>query len=58
VHRDINPSGIVPVGPDLANWLTPHHRDDLGGRPFGDGTQPPPPVADEAVPAAHGPHTP
>jgi glutathionyl-hydroquinone reductase len=55
VHRDINPSGIVPVGPDLANWLTPHHRDELGGRPFGDGTEPPPPVADEAVPVAHSP---
>ena len=55
VHRDINPSGIVPVGPDLANWLTPHHRDELGGRPFGDGTEPPPPVEDEAVPAAAQP---
>ena len=57
VHRDINPSGIVPVGPDLANWLTAHHRDDLGGRPFGDGTEPPPPVEDEAVAATHGPPT-
>jgi putative glutathione S-transferase len=26
VHRDINPSGIVPAGPDPAVWLTPHHR--------------------------------
>ena len=57
VHRDINPSGIVPVGPDLAGWLTPHHRDELGGRPFGDGTAPPPPVEEEAVPAAHSPLT-
>ncbi|SES49246.1 Glutathione S-transferase, C-terminal domain, partial [Actinokineospora terrae] len=23
VHRDINPTGIVPKGPDLATWLTP-----------------------------------
>ena len=26
VHSDINPSGIVPKGPDLAGWLTPHGR--------------------------------
>ena len=26
VHTDINPSGIVPVGPDPAVWLTPHGR--------------------------------
>ena len=50
VHRFLNPSGIVPKGPDLANWLTPHHREELGGRPFGDGTPPPPPKAAEDVP--------
>jgi putative glutathione S-transferase len=44
VHRDINPTGVVPKGPDLAGWNTPHGRGRLGGRPFGDGT-PPPPVA-------------
>jgi glutathionyl-hydroquinone reductase len=38
VHRDINPTGIVPLGPDLSNWLEPHGREALGGRPFGDGT--------------------
>ncbi len=54
VHRDINPTGIVPRGPDQQGWLTPHHREDLGGRPFGDGTPPPPPVAGEVVPADHG----
>ena len=43
VHTDINPSGIVPKGPDLANWLTPHGREALGGKPFGDGTPPGPP---------------
>jgi putative glutathione S-transferase len=43
VHTDINPTQIVPKGPDLANWLTPHGRESLGGRPFGDGT---PPTAD------------
>ncbi|MET7397742.1 glutathione S-transferase C-terminal domain-containing protein [Dactylosporangium sp. NPDC005572] len=29
VHRDINPSGIVPVGPDLSGWHLPHDRDTL-----------------------------
>ncbi|MFD2758228.1 glutathione S-transferase family protein [Gulosibacter faecalis] len=40
VHEDINPTQIVPKGPGLANWLTPHHREELGGSPFGDGTPP------------------
>jgi glutathionyl-hydroquinone reductase len=40
VHRDINPSGIVPDGPDPAWWRTPHGRAALGGRPFGNGTPP------------------
>jgi putative glutathione S-transferase len=26
VHSDINPSGIVPKGPEHASWLTPHGR--------------------------------
>jgi putative glutathione S-transferase len=55
VHRDINPTGVVPAGPDLAGWLTPHHREELGGRPFGDGTPPPPPEPAELVPPAHTP---
>ena len=54
VHRDINPTGIVPAGPDLSGWLTPHGRESLGGRPFGDGTPPPPPVPAEVVPPGHG----
>jgi putative glutathione S-transferase len=53
VHTDINPTKIVPKGPDLRNWLTPHRREELGGRPFGDGTPPPPPPAAEQVPADH-----
>ena len=53
VHKDINPTQIVPKGPDLASWLTPHGREDLGGRPFGDGTPPPAPRDDELV-AAEG----
>jgi putative glutathione S-transferase len=55
VHQQINPTGIVPHGPDLAGWLTPHHREQLGGRPFGDGTPPGPVAEEEAVPAEHGP---
>ena len=55
VHRDINPTGIVPVGPDLSGWTTPHGREELGGRPFGDGTPPPPPPAEETVDPAHTP---
>jgi len=27
VHTDVNPSGIIPKGPDPAVWLTPHGRD-------------------------------
>ena len=52
VHRMLNPSGIVPCGPQESGWLDPHDRDRLGGRPFGDGTPPPPPPAAETVPAA------
>jgi len=29
VQRDVNPSGIVPKGPDVAGWYTPHGREDL-----------------------------
>ena len=51
VHTDLNPTQIVPDGPDLRNWLTPHFREQLGGRPFGDGTPPGPVAAGEEVPA-------
>lgn len=55
VHHDINPTGIVPKGPDLSGWLTAHGREELGGRPFGDGTPPGPVREDERVPAEHQP---
>jgi putative glutathione S-transferase len=60
VHRGINPSGIVPAGPDLSGWNTPHGRDALGGRPFGDGTPPGPPPTTEQVspPDTHHTRTP
>jgi glutathionyl-hydroquinone reductase len=55
VHTDINPSRIIPVGPDRRGWLTRQGREELGGRPFGDGTPPGPPSPAETVPAEHGP---
>ncbi len=54
VHSDINPTGIVPKGPDLSNWLTPHGREALSGKPFGEGSPPEPPVAGEQVRPGHG----
>ena len=50
VHREINPSGIVPLGPDLRGWLTAARPRGAGGRPFGDGTPPGPPPEGERVP--------
>jgi putative glutathione S-transferase len=55
VHADINPTRIVPLGPDTADWLSDHGRDQMGGCPFGDGTPPGPVAAGEEVPADHGP---
>jgi putative glutathione S-transferase len=55
VHEDVNPSRIVPLGPDLSGWLTSHGREALGGRPFGDGTPPPPPIEGERVDPRHTP---
>lgn len=55
VHTDINPTGVVPLGPDLANWATRHGREALGGRPFGDGTPPGPSVPAERVPPESNP---
>jgi putative glutathione S-transferase len=54
VHKDINPTGVVPKGPDLSSWLTPHGREALGGSPFGDGTAPGPTPESERVPDGHG----
>jgi len=54
VHTNLNPSRIVPGGPDLSGWLTPHGRESLGGRPFGDGTAPGPPAEAERVALGRG----
>ena len=40
VHTDLNPTQIVPLGPDTSGWGTPHGRETLGGSPFGSGTAP------------------
>ena len=55
VHEDLNPTRIVPQGPDTSNWLTAHGREALGGRPFGDGTPPGPPSAGERIASGHNP---
>ncbi|MDQ6783690.1 MAG: glutathione S-transferase C-terminal domain-containing protein [Actinomycetota bacterium] len=49
VHTNVNPSGIVPAGPDPSGWWSEHGRQELGGRPFGDGTPPEPPLPGEEV---------
>jgi glutathionyl-hydroquinone reductase len=51
VHTNINPTQLVPVGPDLSGLTSPHGRERLGGRPFGDGTPPGPPPAGEVIAA-------
>lgn len=49
VHVGINPTQVVPLGPDTSGWLTAHHRAELGGRPFGNGTPPAPPRPEDRV---------
>lgn len=53
VHTDVNPTQIVPQGPDLSNWLSDHGRERFGGSPFGNGTPPGPVKAGEEVPYEH-----
>ena len=48
VHTGINPTRVTPVGPDLRPLLSDHGREALGGRPFGNGTPPGPPLARES----------
>lgn len=40
VHTNLNPSQIIPVGPEI-DWSAEHGREQLGGSPFGDGSPPP-----------------
>jgi glutathionyl-hydroquinone reductase len=39
VHTNLNPTQVVPVGPNT-DWAAKHGRERLGGTPFGDGTPP------------------
>lgn len=57
-HTDINPTAIVPAGPELGNWLDPHGRERFGGSPFGDGTPPGPAPEAERIAAGHSPLAP
>ncbi|THV28744.1 glutathione S-transferase family protein [Glycomyces paridis] len=53
VHEDVNPTQIVPLGPDVSNWLSEHGRERLGGSPFGEGTAPGPVALAEQPPGAN-----
>jgi putative glutathione S-transferase len=55
VQTDINPTQVVPKGPELHGWASAHDRESLGGRPFGHGTPPAPVSPAERVPPAHNP---
>lgn len=50
VHEGINPTRIIAAGPDPRGWLTPHHREELGGSPFGAAAAPGPVPSGERVP--------
>ena len=43
-HSEINPTRIVPVGPDMSWLAEPHDRDRFGGQPFAPGVQLPGPI--------------
>lgn len=55
VHRDINPTGVIPAGPDLASWAAPHDRERLGGMPWGRGIPPGPVTESERVAPQNNP---
>lgn len=56
VHTDLNPTQIVPQGPDMGWLLEPHHRDRFVTRTWGEnGSAPRAPRAGETVDAAHTP---
>jgi putative glutathione S-transferase len=56
VQTDLNPTQIVPVGPDTSIFLEPHDRDRFETDTWGPGgTAPEPPKADEVVDPAHTP---
>src|SRR5699024_535900 len=56
VHEDINPTQIVPKGPDLSNWLESHGREELApSGPFLNGTAPDEVRPEEPLVDVHNP---
>ena len=56
VHEDINPTQVVPLGPDMSTLLDPHDRDRFATNTWGEGgTAPEAPYAAEVVDPAHTP---
>lgn len=56
VHEDINPTRIIPKGPQLENWLEAPGRDQLAtAGPFLNGTAPGPVRENERVQTGHNP---
>lgn len=56
VHEDINPTQIIPRGPELTNWLEESGRDELAENgPFLNGTAPGPVRTEERVADGHNP---
>ena len=52
VQTTINPTQVVPLGPEPSAWSVPHHREELGGSPFGPEGTPPEPLAHPLRPLA------
>ncbi|MGY5764416.1 glutathione S-transferase family protein [Brachybacterium sp. DNPG3] len=56
VQTDINPTQVVPLGPDLSGFVDAHDRDRFETDTWGpEGTAPLPPLAAEVVDPAHTP---
>ena len=56
VQTDLNPTQIVPLGPDTSTFLDPHDRDRFETDTWGPGGSAPlPPLAAEVVDPAHTP---
>ncbi|GAB3940069.1 glutathione S-transferase C-terminal domain-containing protein [Corynebacterium tapiri] len=43
-HGEINPTRVVPLGPDMSGLVEPHGREHLPGSPFAPGVTPPGPL--------------
>ncbi|MBG9311126.1 glutathione S-transferase family protein [Corynebacterium belfantii] len=46
-HQDVNPTQIVPKGPQLESFFSAHGREKLDGSPFAEGVSLPGPIAYE-----------